>query len=238
MSGIFLSTQGYNSSSILYTTATAKSSCPSSPGFGCCRRCTACGSFGHGRTAADLRACTTPTSFRSSPKPTIGRVPLLGDISTGHTVPHHSYILLATDGQSLPIGKGPRTCPASAASRHSGVTLQCRTVLHAALRHSSSPAPTTFARRVAAGPFCAVPQGCGAAADGSLYGGPFHVLERSTYYFFLQVGDRLDKVSTLHLKPAHTPANTEPAKPLRRCHPADLSAARNSPGRCPSCSTC
>jgi hypothetical protein len=49
-----------------------------------------------------------------------------------------------------------------------------------------------------------------------IYDGPYRVLERSTHFFLLEMGDRTDKVSTLRLKAARTPADTEPAKPLRR----------------------
>jgi hypothetical protein len=52
-----------------------------------------------------------------------------------------------------------------------------------------------------------------------IYDGPYRVLERSTHFFLLKMGDRTDKVSTLRLKAARTPADTEPAKPLRRGRP-------------------
>jgi hypothetical protein len=45
------------------------------------------------------------------------------------------------------------------------------------------------------------------------------VLERSKHFFLPEMGERTDKVSTLRLKAARTPADTEPAKPLRRGHP-------------------
>jgi hypothetical protein len=44
-------------------------------------------------------------------------------------------------------------------------------------------------------------------------------LERSTHFFLLEMGDRTDKVSTLRLKVARMPADTEPAKPPRRGRP-------------------
>ncbi|MFN9979739.1 MAG: hypothetical protein ACK53Y_07490, partial [bacterium] len=48
---------------------------------------------------------------------------------------------------------------------------------------------------------------------------PYRVLERSTHFFLLEMGDRTDKVSTLRLKAARTPADTEPAKPPLRGRP-------------------
>jgi hypothetical protein len=50
------------------------------------------------------------------------------------------------------------------------------------------------------------------------------LLERSTHFFFLEMGDRTDKVSTLRLKAAQTPADMEPAKPPRRGHPCPRTA--------------
>ncbi len=52
-----------------------------------------------------------------------------------------------------------------------------------------------------------------------IYDGPYTVLERSTHFFLLEMGDRTDKVSTLRLKAARTPPDTEPAKPPRRGRP-------------------
>jgi hypothetical protein len=40
-----------------------------------------------------------------------------------------------------------------------------------------------------------------------IYDGPYRVLERSTHFFVLEMGDRTDKVSTLRLKVARTPAD-------------------------------
>ena len=53
------------------------------------------------------------------------------------------------------------------------------------------------------------------------YDGPYVVLERSLRFFKIKIGNRIDKVSTLRLKPCHTPADTviEPAQPPRRGHP-------------------
>ncbi len=44
-----------------------------------------------------------------------------------------------------------------------------------------------------------------------VYDGPYRVLERSTHFFLLEMGERSDKVSTLRLKAARTPIDTEPA---------------------------
>jgi hypothetical protein len=50
------------------------------------------------------------------------------------------------------------------------------------------------------------------------YDGPYLVLERSLRFFKIQIGGRTDNVSTLRLKPCHTPpdAQVEAADPPRR----------------------
>jgi hypothetical protein len=52
-----------------------------------------------------------------------------------------------------------------------------------------------------------------------VYDGPYRVLERSTHFFLLEIGERTNKVSTLRLKAAQTPADMEPAKLLCRGRP-------------------
>jgi hypothetical protein len=53
-----------------------------------------------------------------------------------------------------------------------------------------------------------------------LYDGPYLVLERSLHFFKLQVGLRIETVSTHRLKPCHTPEDAQPAEPPRRgCPP-------------------
>jgi hypothetical protein len=65
-----------------------------------------------------------------------------------------------------------------------------------------------FVRRDAARPFW-VPA----------YDGPFRVLERSLRFFCLQVGNRVEVVSSSHLKPAFISSDTTRALPLRRGRP-------------------
>jgi transposase InsO family protein len=65
------------------------------------------------------------------------------------------------------------------------------------------------------------------------YAGPYEVLERSSSFFKLQIGDRTDIVTTARLKAAELPATALPAVPRRRGRPplrpqspAPASAAR------------
>ena len=55
-----------------------------------------------------------------------------------------------------------------------------------------------------------------------LYDGPYRVLERSNHFFRLQLGDRMDNISILRLKAAHTPADTIPVVPPCRGRPPTL----------------
>jgi hypothetical protein len=86
-------------------------------------------------------------------------------------------------------------------------------------RHNAAPAPSTLPEELLLARFVLVRR------DGALppllpiYDDPYRVLERSTHFFLLKMGDRTNKVSTLRLKAARTPADTEPAKPSRRGRP-------------------
>jgi hypothetical protein len=67
-----------------------------------------------------------------------------------------------------------------------------------------------------------------------LYTGPFKVLERSTHFFKLQLGDKQDTVSTHRLKACHTPDDTAAATPPRRGHPARPAAPPHPPDPVPT----
>ncbi len=87
-------------------------------------------------------------------------------------------------------------------------------------RHNAAPAPSTLPEELLLARFVLVRSRDGAQPPLSpIYDGPYRVLERSTHFFLLEMGDRTDKVSTLRLKAARTLADTEPAKPPRRGHP-------------------
>ncbi len=51
-----------------------------------------------------------------------------------------------------------------------------------------------------------------------LYDGPYAVISRSLHHFTLRIGDKVDKVSTLRLKPCTDPA-AQPALPRVRGRP-------------------
>ncbi len=83
-------------------------------------------------------------------------------------------------------------------------------------RHNAAPAPSALPEELLLARFVLVHRD---GAQPPLSPGPYRVLERSTHFFLLEMGDRTDKVSTLRLKAARTPADTEPAKPPRRGRP-------------------
>jgi hypothetical protein len=86
-------------------------------------------------------------------------------------------------------------------------------------RHNSAPAPSTLPEELLLARFVLVRQDGAQPPLSPIYDGPYRVLERSTHFFLLEMGERTDKVSTLRLKAARTPADTEPAKPPHRGRP-------------------
>jgi hypothetical protein len=83
-------------------------------------------------------------------------------------------------------------------------------------RHNPAPAPSTLPEELLLARFVLVRRDGAQPLLSPIYDGPYRVLERSTHFF---LGDRTDKVSTLRLKAARTPADTEPAKPPHRGRP-------------------
>jgi hypothetical protein len=77
--------------------------------------------------------------------------------------------------------------------------------------HNSSHAPTNLPGELLLACFVLIRHNAAQAWLAPIYDRHFCMLERSTHFFFLQMGDRTSKVSKLHLKLAQTPANTEPA---------------------------
>jgi hypothetical protein len=100
-------------------------------------------------------------------------------------------------------------------------TMACRLPLP--MQHNSVPAPSTLPEELLLACFILVRRNGAQPLLSPVYDGPYRVLELSTHFFLLEIGDRTDKVSTLRLKAARTPADTEPGPsgcagdaPLRR----------------------
>jgi hypothetical protein len=85
--------------------------------------------------------------------------------------------------------------------------------------HNSAPAPSTLPEELLLARFVLVCRDGMQPPLSLVYDGPYRVLEQSTHFFLLEMGKKTDKVSTLQLKAAQTPADTEPAKPPRRGRP-------------------
>jgi hypothetical protein len=75
-------------------------------------------------------------------------------------------------------------------------------------RHNSVPAPSTLLGELLLSLFVLVRRDGAQPPLFRVYDGPYRVLERSTHFFLLEIGKRTDKVSTLRLKAARTPADT------------------------------
>jgi hypothetical protein len=85
--------------------------------------------------------------------------------------------------------------------------------------HHTTPSPTTLPEDLLLSRFVLVRRDAAQPPLGPLYDGPFLVLERSLHCFKLQVGSRIETVSTHRLKPCHTPEDTQAADPPRRGRP-------------------
>jgi hypothetical protein len=86
-------------------------------------------------------------------------------------------------------------------------------------RYNSAPAPSTLPEELLLARFVLVHRDGAQPLLSPVYDGPYRMLERSTHFLLLEMGERTDKVPTLRLKAAPTTAGTEPAKPLCRGHP-------------------
>ncbi len=96
--------------------------------------------------------------------------------------------------------------------------------------HHTTPSPTALPEDLLLSRFVLVRRDVVQPPLSPLYDGPFLVLERSLHFFKLQVGSRIDTVSTHRLKPCHTPEETQAAEPPRRGLPP---IAAKSVGRQP-----
>jgi hypothetical protein len=85
--------------------------------------------------------------------------------------------------------------------------------------HHTTPSPTALPEELLLARFVFVRHDAVQPPLSPLYDGPFLVLERSLHFFKLQVGSRIETVSTHRLKPCHTPENAQAAEPLRRGRP-------------------
>jgi hypothetical protein len=102
-------------------------------------------------------------------------------------------------------------------------TLAGRTLLPTS--HHSTPAPQELPEVLLLAKHVLVRQDGHVPPLAAAYNGPFLVLERSLRFFKLQIGDRVDTVSTLRRKPCTSPPDVEVAQPPKRGRPAAAAAA-------------
>jgi hypothetical protein len=87
--------------------------------------------------------------------------------------------------------------------------------------HHSSPEPASLPEDLLLAGYVLVRRDGHQPPLSPAYDGPYLVLERSLRFFKLKIGDRTDNVSTLRLKPCHTPpdAQVKEADPPHRGRP-------------------
>jgi hypothetical protein len=85
--------------------------------------------------------------------------------------------------------------------------------------HHTTPSPTALPEELLLSRFVLVRHDAVQPPLSLPYDGPFLVLERLLHFFKLQVGSRIETVSTHRLKPCHTPEDAQAAEPPRRGRP-------------------
>jgi cleavage and polyadenylation specificity factor subunit 1 len=88
--------------------------------------------------------------------------------------------------------------------------------------HNCEPAPPQLPEDLLLTRYVLVRRDAAQPPLSPLYDGPYLVLERSLHTFKLQLGERVDVVSTSRLKACHSPADTTAAVPPRRGRPPIL----------------
>jgi hypothetical protein len=109
--------------------------------------------------------------------------------------------------------------------------------------HHNTPAPTALPEDLLLSRFVLVRHDAVQPPLSPLYDGPFLVVERSLHFFKLQIGTKVETVSTHRLKPCHAPQDAQAAEPPRRGRPPNVvkpPVERQQPlsgSRQPSCSS-
>jgi hypothetical protein len=98
--------------------------------------------------------------------------------------------------------------------------------------HHTTPSPTSLPEDLLLARYVLVRHDAVQPPLSPLYDGPFLVVERSLHFFKLQMGSRVEVVSTHRLKPCHAPQEVQAAEPPRRGRPPSKvksSVARQPP---------
>jgi len=107
------------------------------------------------------------------------------------------------------------------------------TLLSSQTAHHSTPLPAELPEDLLLSWFVLVRHDGVQPPLSPLYDGPFLVLERALHFFKVQIGSRIETVSTHRLKPCHAPQDVQAAERPHRGHPPN--AAKLSVSRQPSC---
>jgi hypothetical protein len=99
--------------------------------------------------------------------------------------------------------------------------------------HHNTPSPTALPDDLLLSRFVLVRNDAVQPPLSPLYDGPFLVVERSLHFFKVQMGSKVEVVSTHRLKPCHAPQDVQAAEPPRRGRPPN--AAKGSVSRQQSC---
>jgi hypothetical protein len=101
-------------------------------------------------------------------------------------------------------------------------------------RHNASPAPSKLPEELLLARFVLVRRDDVQPPLSPIYDGPYRVLERSTHFFLLEMGDRTDKVSTLCLKAARGYGASKAAgrgRPVAQAPPVRAPSLKQRGGR-------
>jgi hypothetical protein len=99
--------------------------------------------------------------------------------------------------------------------------------------HHTTPSPTALPEDLLLSRYVLVRHDAVQPPLSPLYDGPFLVVERSLHFFKIQMGSKVEVVSTHRLKPCHAPQDVQAAEPPRRGRPPN--AAKGSDSRQQSC---
>jgi hypothetical protein len=95
--------------------------------------------------------------------------------------------------------------------------------------HHTTPSPTSLPEDLLLASYVLVRHDAVQPPLSPLYDGPFLVVERSLHFFKLQMGSRVEVVSTHRLKPCHAPQEVQAAEQPRRGGPPNAAKPVSHP---------
>ena len=147
-------------------------------------------------------------------------VPLEGGLSPAEAVMGCQPLL---PGQFLPVGEPPLEGFLDALRANALKTPR-------PVSHKNTQLPTALSPELMESNFVLVRKDGKFPPLSQLYDGPYKVLRRSLHHFQLQVGQRVEEVSTHRLKVCRAPTDTPVADPPRRGRPPSMPSPNQNPG--------